>query len=157
LHRVVLALGSLGLVAFYAQPARAADGDITAGYSYMYDSDSSTGFPAGWFFSAGANITDAFAVVGDVSGHYKSQSASSGGVTVSASTNIYTFLAGPRVVGRSGPSGSMGSSSSVPRGQPEGSPRILAARPFRQHFGHRFCCTRPEPPELGSAQRGSSS
>jgi Outer membrane protein beta-barrel domain len=108
LHRVVLALGSLGLVAFSAQPARADGGDITAGYSYLYDSDSSTGFPAGWFLSAGANITDAFAVVGDVSGHYKSESASSGGVTVSASTHIYTFLAGPRVVGRSGPLGFYG-------------------------------------------------
>jgi hypothetical protein len=108
LHRVVLALGSLGLVAFSALPARAADGDITAGYSYLYDSDSSTGFPAGWFLSAGANLTDAFAVVGDVSGHYKSQSASSGDLTFSASTHIYTFLAGPRVVGRSGPLGFYG-------------------------------------------------
>src|SRR5262249_12483011 len=63
LHRVVLGVASLGLVAFSAQLARAADGDITAGYSYLYDSDSSTGFPAGWFLSAGAHITDAFAVV----------------------------------------------------------------------------------------------
>jgi outer membrane protein with beta-barrel domain len=108
LHRVVLAVGSLGLVVFSAQLARADGGDITAGYSYLYDSDSSTGFPAGWFVSAGANITDAFAVVGDVSGHYKSESASSGGVTVSASTHIYAFLAGPRVVGRSGPLGFYG-------------------------------------------------
>jgi opacity protein-like surface antigen len=108
LHRVVLALGSLGLVAISAQPARADGGDITAGYSYLHDSDSSTGFPAGWFLSAGANITDAFAIVGDVSGHYKSQSGSSGGVTIGASTNIYTFLAGPRVVGRSGPLGFYG-------------------------------------------------
>jgi opacity protein-like surface antigen len=109
LDRAILALGSLGLVTFSALPARAADGgDITAGYSYMYDSDSSTGFPAGWFLSAGANLSDAFAVVGDISGHYKSQSASSGGVTVIASSNIYTFMAGPRVVGRSGPLGFYG-------------------------------------------------
>jgi hypothetical protein len=108
LHRVVLGVASLGLVAFSVQPARAADGDITAGYSYLYDSDSSTGFPAGWFLSAGAHITDAFAVVGDISGSYKSQSVTSGGVTVSASSNIYTFLAGPRIVGHSGPLGFYG-------------------------------------------------
>ena len=47
LHRVVVTLGSLGLIAASAETARAADaGDITAGYSYLYDSDSSTGFPA---------------------------------------------------------------------------------------------------------------
>jgi len=109
LHRVVLTLGSLGLIAASAQTARAADaGDITAGYSYLYDSDSSTGFPAGWFLSAGANLNDVFAVVGDVGGSYKSQSVSSGGVTVSASTNIYTFMAGPRVIGHSGPLGFYG-------------------------------------------------
>jgi hypothetical protein len=109
LHRVVLTLGSLGLIAASAQTARAADaGDITAGYSYLYDSDSSTGFPAGWFLSAGANFSDAFAVVGDVGGSYKSQSVSSNGVTATASTNIYTFLAGPRVMGHSGPLGFYG-------------------------------------------------
>ena len=101
--------GVIGLIAASAQTARAADaGDITAGYSYLYDSDSSTSFPAGWFLSAGANLNDVFAVVGDVGGSYKSQSASSGGVTVSASTNIYTFMAGPRVMGHSGPLGFYG-------------------------------------------------
>ena len=108
LHRVVLGVASLGLVAFSVQPARAADGDITAGYSYLYDSDSSTGLPAGWFLSAGAHLTETFAVVGDISGRYKSQSVTSGGVTVNASSNIYTFLAGPRVVGHSGPLGFYG-------------------------------------------------
>jgi hypothetical protein len=108
LHRVVLGVASLGLVASSVQPARAADGDITAGYSYLYDSDSSTGFPAGWFLSAGAHLTESFAVVGDISGHYKSQSAASGGVTVTASSKVYTFMAGPRVVGHSGPLGFYG-------------------------------------------------
>jgi hypothetical protein len=74
----------------------------------LYDSDSSTGFPAGWFFSAGAHLNDTFAVVGDISGSYKSQSVTSGGVTASVSSNIYTFLAGPRVVGHSGPLGFYG-------------------------------------------------
>jgi hypothetical protein len=108
LNRVILAVTSLGLIAVSAQTARAADGDLTAGYSYLYDSDSSTGFPAGWFLSGAAHLNEAFAVVGDISGSYKSQSVTSGGITVSASSNIYTFLAGPRVVGHSGPLGFYG-------------------------------------------------
>ena len=109
LHRVVLTLGSLGLIAASAQTARAADaGDITTGYSYLYDSDSSTGFPAGWFLSAGGNLNDVFGAVLDVGGSYKSQSVSSNGVTASASTNIYTFMGGPRVMGHSGPLGFYG-------------------------------------------------
>src|SRR5499427_8019087 len=107
-HRVILTLGSLGLIAGFAQPVRAADaGDITAGYSYLYENAASTGFPAGWFLSAAA-INDVFAFVGDVSGHYKSQSFSLNGVTNSLSMNIYTFMAGPRVIGHSGPLGFYG-------------------------------------------------
>jgi opacity protein-like surface antigen len=97
----------LGLVVLSALPARAADanaapgaGQIAVGYSYLYISDKS--IPAGWFFSAGANITDAIAVVGDISGNYKSDSETTAGGTLTFSTNVYTFLAGPRVTARSG-------------------------------------------------------
>jgi hypothetical protein len=102
-----LALGSLTVVALSALPARAADanaapgaGEIAVGYSYLYFSEKS--IPAGWFFSAGANITDAFAIVGDISGNYKSDSATTVGGTVTVSSNFHTFLAGPRVTARSG-------------------------------------------------------
>jgi|SRR5262245_2768316 len=100
-----LAVGSLGLVALSVLPARAAEitpaaSEIAGGYSYLYDSDSSTGLPAGWFFSAGASLSDTFSVVGDISGNYKSQSVVAGGATASASMNVHTFLAGPRVSGR---------------------------------------------------------
>ena len=111
LHRVVLALGSLALVALAVQPARAAEGgDIVGGYSYIYDhsSDPSTSFPAGWFVSASTNLSDAFAVVADISGSYKSESATVGTVTASASTNVHTFMAGPRVMARSGSIGFYG-------------------------------------------------
>src|SRR5262245_61459531 len=103
-----LAAGVLGLVALSALPARAAEitpasGEIAAGYSYLNDSTSSTSFPAGWFFSAGAHINEGFAVVGDISGNYKSETASAGGVTVTGSAKVHTFLAGPRMMGRAGP------------------------------------------------------
>jgi hypothetical protein len=93
------------VVGSFALPAEAADGtrgEIAAGYSYVYDSDASTSFPAGWFFSAGAHIGDMFAVVGDISGNYKSESVTSGMTTGTASVKVHTFLAGPRVIGRSG-------------------------------------------------------
>lgn len=107
LRKVCLTMGSLACVALSALPARAADataapgsGEIAAGYSYVYDSSSSTGIPAGWFLSGGANLGETFAIVGDISGNYKSQSVSSGGATATASMNVHTFMAGPRVVGQ---------------------------------------------------------
>ena len=109
LQRVVLALGSLGLVALAVQPARAAEGgDIVGGYSYIYDSDASTGFPAGWFVAASAHVSDMFAFVADVSGNYKSESVTSGGVTATASANVHTFMVGPRLTARSGSMGFYG-------------------------------------------------
>jgi hypothetical protein len=113
LRSVGLTLGSLGLVALFALPARAADTgevgstEIAGGYSYVYvPSDvsgvSGRGIPAGWFFSAGANISDAFSVVGDISGNYRSESGTVAGGTLTVSSNIHTFLAGPRVTARLG-------------------------------------------------------
>jgi len=113
LRGFALAAGSLGLVALSTLPARAAETElagtteVAGGYSYIYASSSVSGVsgvsvPAGWFFTAGANISDAFAVVTDLSGQYESNSVSGGGVTVSSSDSIHTFLAGPRVQGQSG-------------------------------------------------------
>ena len=104
-----LAVGSLGLVALSVLPVRAADTglagstEIAGGYSYVRDTNSSTSFPAGWFFSAGANISDTFSVVGDISGYYKSESTTFAGSTLTASANLHTLLGGPRVQGHSGP------------------------------------------------------
>jgi len=108
-----LAVGSLGLVALSVMPAGAADtalvgsSEVAGGYSYVYVSSDvngsgGRGIPAGWFFSAGANISDTFSVVGDISGNYRSESGTVAGGTVTVSSNIHTFLAGPRVTGRSG-------------------------------------------------------
>jgi Outer membrane protein beta-barrel domain len=113
LGSVGLTLASVGLFALSALPARAADtavvgtSEIAGGYSYVYESNpvsgvSGRGNPAGWFFSAGANISDAFAVVGDISGNYRSDSQTTAGATLTVSANIYTFLAGPHVTARSG-------------------------------------------------------
>jgi hypothetical protein len=105
LRGCALAVGSLGLVTLSALPAQAAEispaaGEIAAGYSYIYDSNSSTGMPAGWFLSAGASLNETFSVVGDISGNYKSESVVGVGGTASVSTSVHAFLAGPRVSGR---------------------------------------------------------
>lgn len=88
-----------GLVGSLALPANADDGpraDIAGGYSLIYDHDIKTTFPAGWFASAAVNVTNAFAIAGEVSGHYKSES------TANAPLRVHTFLAGPRFVAGTG-------------------------------------------------------
>src|SRR5262249_25615891 len=83
LRKVCLTMGSLAFVALSALPARAADataapgsGEIAGGYSYVYNSNSSTGMPAGWFLSGGTTLGETFTIVGDISGNYKSQTVS---------------------------------------------------------------------------------
>jgi hypothetical protein len=103
-------MGSLGLVALSALPAQAADtafagrSEIAGGYSYVNDNNNgvSTSFPVGWFFSAGAHINDGLAVVGDISGNYKTETVAGSGVTATASAKVHAFLAGPRMIGRAG-------------------------------------------------------
>jgi hypothetical protein len=95
----------VGLVGTVALPANADEGpraDIAGGYSLIYDHDSKTTFPAGWFVSVAGNVTKVVAIAGEVSGHYKSESATATGSTASSSLKVHTFLAGPRFVAGAG-------------------------------------------------------
>ena len=92
LSSVFLALGFLG---GQVLPANADDGpraDLAGGYSLIYAHDIKTTFPAGWFASAAVNVTNGFAIAGEVSGHYKSVDATN------TSLRVHTYLAGPRFV-----------------------------------------------------------
>jgi hypothetical protein len=105
MHLLSRLLVVLGLVAGMARPAEAADGpraDIAFGYSLIYDHDIKTTFPAGWFFSSAANVTNVFAIAGEVSGHYKSESATAGSASANATLRVHTYLAGPRFVAGTG-------------------------------------------------------
>ena len=85
---------AIGLVGSLAVPANADDGpraDIAGGYSLIYDHDIKTTFPTGWFGSASVNVTNFFAIAGEVSGHYKFESTAS-------TLRVHTYLAGPRFV-----------------------------------------------------------
>jgi hypothetical protein len=50
----------------------------------------------GWDADVAANLNKNFGIVGDISGAYKSESASSGGVSAEAKLRLYNFLFGPR-------------------------------------------------------------
>jgi len=80
-------------------------GDVSAGWRLLRAMDvgidgGSEGFPAGWYADVAVNLDDAFAIVGDVAGAYKSIEGTETalGFTVSskADINIHTVLGGLR-------------------------------------------------------------
>ena len=94
-------LSSLFLGVVLIGAARAASGeegpraDIAGGYSLIYDHEILTTFPAGWFFSGAFNVTNRFAIAAELSGHYKS-------LTASDSSRVHTLVAGPRFISGTG-------------------------------------------------------
>jgi hypothetical protein len=102
LSRLFVVIGIVGSVSLPAEAADAPRGDIAGGYSLIYDHDIKTTFPAGWFVSVAANVTSVFAVAGEVSGHYKSESATAGSASANATLRVHTYLAGPRFVAGTG-------------------------------------------------------
>lgn len=71
-----------------------------------FDSESET-FPLGWYADVAGNLTRAIAVVGEVSGSYKSfnENTNQFGVTtnVDVDVNVHTFLGGVRFNARQNP------------------------------------------------------
>ncbi len=93
---VFLALGVPTVAAAQGSPA----GEIAGGYPFMWDNEFDKSFPVGWFVSGAGNLSDNFAIVGEVSGSHNSESNEF--LSASADLNIYTYLAGVRFGGRSG-------------------------------------------------------
>ena len=88
-----------------ASAQNAGVGDFSAGWRLLRAMDAgidggSETLPAGWYADVAVNLDDAFAIVGDVAGAYKSIEGSETaiGVTVSskASINIHTVMGGLR-------------------------------------------------------------
>src|SRR4051812_28450749 len=69
-------------------------GEAAGGYAYLHVTDLS--IPAGWFASAGASMNNWFGIVGDVSGHYRSETEGVFGVKL----RRHTFVAGPKFMYR---------------------------------------------------------
>ena len=67
--------------------------EVSAGYAYMRDTTTEENFPAGWYFSAAANLNHWFGLAGEVTGAHKKLTHFEP-ATVKA--DFYTFMGGPR-------------------------------------------------------------
>lgn len=67
--------------------------EASAGYAYMRDTTIEENFPAGWYFSAAANLNHWFGLAGEITGAHKKLTDLE---PVTAKANFYTFMAGPR-------------------------------------------------------------
>lgn len=96
---VVLCLVMLGI----ALPAAAQDAarvELSGGYNFLRvfeeDFEDEKNFPGGWYAEVAGNLTDMFAIVGQVSGNYKTLTFDSTDVDA----KLHTFSGGVRVSSR---------------------------------------------------------
>ena len=68
-------------------------GEASAGYAFMRDTTTEENFPAGWYFSAAANLNQWFGLAGEITGAHKKLTDLE---PVTAKANFYTFMGGPR-------------------------------------------------------------
>lgn len=109
--RVVL--GGLLLLALPVSSAAqgAPRAEFSAGWRLLqamdFDGETDETFPAGWYADIAVNVTNVVALVGDVSGAYKSfdESVTVGGIRVDATADlkIHTFMGGVRFSARPNP------------------------------------------------------
>ena len=73
--------------------------EVSAGYAYMRDTTTEENFPAGWYFSAAANLNHWFGLAGEITGAHKKLTDLE---PVTAKANFYTFMGGPRFLVKRG-------------------------------------------------------
>ena len=106
----ILALGFL-LSAAGAATAQDPRPEVSGGYRYLHiggsDGEDGTSVPKGWYLDVAYPITPMLSLVGDVGGHYKTESETfdEQGVTITgtAQASVHTFLFGVRLSGRNNP------------------------------------------------------
>lgn len=98
--RRLVFLATAALLVLAAAPALAQEGDtavpayeVSGGYGFTRDFDFEENFPAGWYFSAAANLNRWFAVVGEVTGSHKTLREAD---LVSVRVTMLTGMGGPR-------------------------------------------------------------
>jgi hypothetical protein len=100
--RIIQTFGAISAILMgLASPARAQDApkfELGLGYQYMHDNYSSVDYPTGWAVSLGADPASWFGIVAEVAGSRKTL-ASAG--TADLNVNLYTFLAGPKIMASS--------------------------------------------------------
>jgi outer membrane protein with beta-barrel domain len=91
------------LCAAIAAPAAAqtATTALSAGYQFTRTPD--LNLPPGWYLDVAGNVAPMFAVVGEVSGAYKSETIAVGTSSVEATAKLHTFMGGVRVAARTNP------------------------------------------------------
>jgi opacity protein-like surface antigen len=91
------------LCAVVAAPAaaQAATTELSAGYQFTRTPD--LNLPPGWYAEVAGNVAPMFAVVGEVSGAYKSETIAVGTSSVDATVRLHTFMGGVRVAARTNP------------------------------------------------------
>ena len=91
------------LSAVMAAPAAAqtATTELSAGYQFTHTPD--LNLPLGWYVDVAGNVAPMFAVVGEVSGAYKSETIAVGTSSVDAKVRLHTFMGGVRVAARTNP------------------------------------------------------
>jgi hypothetical protein len=92
-----------GLSAVMAAPAaaQAAATELSGGYQFTRTPD--LNLPLGWYVDVAGNVAPMFAIVGEVSGAYKSETISVGTSTVDSTARLHTFMGGVRVASRTNP------------------------------------------------------
>jgi opacity protein-like surface antigen len=91
------------LCAVFAAPAAAQTPttELSGGYQYTHTPD--LNLPPGWYVDVAGNVAPMFAVVGEVSGAYKSETIPVGTSSVDATARLHTFMGGVRVAARTNP------------------------------------------------------
>jgi hypothetical protein len=108
-----LAILVIGFLMATAGAALAQDArpEVSGGYRFLYiggsDAEDGTSVPRGWYVDIAYPITPMLSIVGDVGGHYKSETETfvEQGVTITgtAKASVHTFLIGIRLSGRDNP------------------------------------------------------
>jgi hypothetical protein len=110
-RRLTILVTGLMLATAGAALAQDARRELSGGYRYLYiagtDDADGTSVPAGWYVDVAYPITPMLSLVGDVGGHYKSESESfvEQGVTITgtAKVSVHSFLGGVRLSQRDNP------------------------------------------------------
>jgi hypothetical protein len=88
------------LVAATAAPA-AAQAEISAGYQFTHTPE--VNLPLGFYVDVAGTVAPAIAIVGEVTGAYKSETVTSGATSVNATARLHTFMGGVRVASHRDP------------------------------------------------------
>ena len=67
--------------------------ETSAGYAFMRDTTTEENFPAGWYYSAAANLSHWFGLAGELGGAHKTLTDIA---PIDVKANLYTVMGGPR-------------------------------------------------------------